>query len=133
MEKPFEHVFAWDFYDGPESGLAVRNEREVLAFKVLAESDDGMNRAYSFRPVVDCVLIRSIVRTACAESTGFLPTETEDAILPYLQPVTMISVGNSWLTDAEFAPATQSDVEAMQETGSCERAYAFVARQNGAG
>lgn len=126
--EPFRFILTIDFYDGPESGLAILSSGEALRFRAIADSHSRLNRAYEFAYLVGSWASRVELRVGpelFRDSTfelwfsGAGGDSLEHDMLHQDAAFDFVGVATTWLKKLIVAPASRGTIESFQAI-TCE-------------
>ncbi|WP_129782053.1 hypothetical protein [Peristeroidobacter soli] len=135
----YVRVLAFDFYDGPESGLAMTESGRAVRFVSLGDSRSRLNRAFLLETLGHEWL--SKVRALPEYAAGFpsacvlLPSEDSEALRNLEREVfasaatgCYVAVAAAYLSPIYVAPVTADELAALRQLDGSPKAFPAVHR-----
>lgn len=125
-EPGFALIVAFDFYDGPERGLALLPFGEGIRFSTLGDSRSRLFRSFELTPIEGlwCAQARSVPEVSAATDYRpiVLPSESSEALAQlerdvFIAPATgyYVGVGGTYLQWLAVSPLPEKQRDALRQ------------------
>jgi hypothetical protein len=113
----FDIIIAFDFYDGPESGLAILKSGDGFRFHSIGESKSRMHRAFWLVPIEGnwTEIVNKLPKTSTSQSHRVIVPSISSDIIDQITARTLsspgdgsfVGVGSPYLDKLTIAPADE--------------------------
>jgi hypothetical protein len=130
----FEVIIAFEYYDGPERGLAIYPSGEGVRFSSLGDSRSRLFRAYELSPIKGHWLQRVQLlrqrrasdppsRVLVPEEAGDALSQLENDVHQALETSHFVGVGTPNFDQIEVAAVSKEQIDALRHRGCSEAGF----------
>lgn len=136
MDPNFEVVVAFDYYDGPESGLAIYSSGEGIRFSSVGDSESRLRRGFEMEAIEGdwWPPIRELIRQEGASKPRRVivpgPTQTlaslRDSVTRAIAKKQFVAVGTPDLLRLSVVPVREVEISQLRELGCSVAGFRFA-------